>query len=193
MSDRVLSEEEVLARLPPDVDAAGRQLIARAYRVAAECHRGQTRKHGTPYLEHPLGVCLILLEEKGVTDPEVLAAALLHDVVEDSPTTPEMVRAAFGERVARMVAALTKDRREGPGKAERDRAYLQTLHQADAVTRLVKLADRLDNARVLHRAPDGEHRRRWWQETRDHYLPLARATDADLCHQLEEWVENFQP
>ncbi|MBI3946715.1 MAG: HD domain-containing protein [Armatimonadetes bacterium] len=192
VSDETWTLESLFALLPAGVGGPARAVIARAYRLAEACHRGQTRDEGTPYLSHPVGVCRRVIEGAGIHDPEVLTAALLHDVVEDSPLLAEDLAAFFTPRVGRMVAALTKDKTPGPGKPERDRAYLEQVRAADIPTRILKVADRLDNASHLHLSPKREKRRTYWEETRDHYLPLAADTHAGFHRELKEWVESFR-
>ncbi|HEY7077802.1 MAG TPA: HD domain-containing protein [Solirubrobacteraceae bacterium] len=125
-------------------------MIDRAFALAEELHRGQTRP-GTdvPYLAHLLGVCALVLEQGG---GEVEAsAALLHDAVEDQggPPTLERIRGEFGDDVARIVDGLT----DGPQEdwRERKRAYLERLEHEPADVLRVSLADKLDNARTLAR------------------------------------------
>ena len=87
-------------------------LFSRAAYFAAIAHRAQKRKGplAPPYIEHPLEVASLLAAEGGITDPEVLAAGVLHDTVEDTATTPADLVAAFGDRVASLVAEVTDDK-----------------------------------------------------------------------------------
>ena len=113
-----------------------RQAVA----FAARQHRDQIRgDDGTPYIAHPMRVALIILMEFQCDDPEVTAAAVLHDVLEKTGATYDELEKQFGPRVATMVAKLSKDRRL-PGEAA-DKAYLGQLRAADWKTRLIKLAD----------------------------------------------------
>ena len=120
---------------------------------AARKHRHQFRRDGvTPYVEHPKAVMAILIGEFGVADLEVLAAALLHDTIEDTNTDYDEVSEGFGKRVADMVAALTKDKRLP--EARREREYFVQLARAPLGAKLVKVADTLHNVRDS----DGKHR-----------------------------------
>lgn len=88
---------------------SGLGLVITAAEFAAWKHRDQRRKDAdaSPYINHPIGLAQILWEEGGVTDPIVLAAALLHDTIEDTETTPEELRGRFGAMVAEIVAEVT--------------------------------------------------------------------------------------
>jgi SAM-dependent methyltransferase len=124
--------------------------LEQAFELAAAAHQGQTRAEGLPYLIHPVRVCRILLEEWRVQDPDVLAAALLHDVVEDSAITLDGLQEQFGEPVRALVDLLTKPAlAKGEEKSARDDAYWARLGESDNEASLIKGADRLDNVRSL--------------------------------------------
>src|SRR5437868_9453111 len=107
-------------------------LLLKALAFAAHKHRDQRRKDAdaSPYINHPIALADVLVNEGGVTDIEVLCAALLHDTVEDTATTHEELIAAFGARIARIVAEVTDDQHRP--KAERKR--LQVEHAASIST-----------------------------------------------------------
>ena len=122
---------------------------------AAKAHEGQRRKGGdTPYLVHPLEVAAICATLSA--DPEVLAAAVLHDVVEDAGVAPEELRARFGDRVAELVAAETEDKRADLPPAEtwrrRKEESLTALSRAeDPGVAVLWLGDKLSNLRSFRR------------------------------------------
>lgn len=119
-------------------------LWMKAAAFAAQRHRHQIRKDGiTPYIAHPFRVAMIVRDMFEVGDEEVLAAALLHDTIEDTNTDYDDVKELFGERVADLVGALTKDMRLP--KHVRERAYDQQLAEGPWEARLIKLADVIDN------------------------------------------------
>lgn len=124
-------------------------LVLRAASFAAEAHRDQRRKDpsAAPYINHPLAVADILANEAGVTDASVLAAALLHDVVEDTAVTLPEVRAAFGDAVADIVAQVTDDK--SLPAARRKELQVETAPHKAPGAKLVKLADKLHNLRCL--------------------------------------------
>ena len=128
----------------PERDRQG--LLAAAEEFARHKHRHQFRRDGvTPYIEHPKGVMAIVRDEFGVSDVDTLAAALLHDTIEDTATDYDEVSERFGKRVADYVAALTKDKRLP--EAKRERAYFAQLARAPLAVRLCKIADSLHNVR----------------------------------------------
>jgi (p)ppGpp synthase/HD superfamily hydrolase len=126
-------------------------LVASALAVASEAHAGQVRNGsgGRPYIEHPQGVAA-LLAEHGFAD-EVLAAALLHDVVEDSETTVAQLRQRFGEPVAALVAVLSDDESiEDYG--ERKHEHRERVRSFGGEALAIYGADKLTNSSMLHRS-----------------------------------------
>jgi (p)ppGpp synthase/HD superfamily hydrolase len=123
----------------------------RAFLFAAKKHAGQTRKASTiPYIAHLMGVASLVLEFGG--DEDMAIAALLHDVVEDCGGAPMLkeVRRKFGSRVAKIVDGCTdSDTDPKPPWRERKETYLRHLKTADAETRLVSAADKLNNVRSI--------------------------------------------
>jgi guanosine-3',5'-bis(diphosphate) 3'-pyrophosphohydrolase len=118
--------------------------LLHAISFAAQVHQSQLRKDGkTPYAAHPMRVMTIVSRDFGVEDPEVLAAAVLHDVIEDTTADRDDLIEKFGPRVARIVADLSKDTRLP--EDERERAYFEALAQAPVEVKLCKLADTIDN------------------------------------------------
>lgn len=125
--------------------------LLRAFEFAAKKHAGQTRKASTiPYITHLMGVASLVLEAGG--DEDLAIAALLHDVVEDCGGAPMLteVRRRFGRRVAKVVDGCTDaDTTPKPPWRERKENYLRHLAHADADTRLVSAADKLNNVRSI--------------------------------------------
>ncbi len=165
-----------------------RELVQRAYERASEAHVGQRRLSGEDYVEHPLQVAAILAELR--LDAPTLAAALLHDTVEDTDLTLEEVEAAFGPVVARLVEGVTKlsrieFRSDQQRHAENIRRMLLAMADDIRVV-LIKLADRLHNMRTLDALPEPK-RRRIARETLDIYAPLAhRLGIGQLKWELED-------
>jgi len=119
-------------------------IVLRAISFAARFHEGQVRKDGkTPYVAHPARVLAVLTNVFGVKDPEVLAAGVLHDTIEDTLADCDDLIEKFGERVAGFVAILTKDKRLP--EEERERTYFEALAAAPLEVKLCKLADTYDN------------------------------------------------
>jgi len=149
-------------------------LVERAFDFSASAHRGQFRKSGEPYITHPLAVASILSQWR--LDAQGLAAALLHDVMEDTRVTKSELETTFGKSVADMVDGVSKldqiefDTRE-EAQAESFRKMLLAMAR-DVRVILIKLADRLHNMRTLD-AMAPVHRKRIARETLDIYAPIA--------------------
>lgn len=167
--------------------------IVRAYELAAEAHQGQKRASGEDYVNHSVEVAIILAELK--LDTSSLAAALIHDVVEDTAVSIEDLRASFGEDVATIVDGVTKIGKvryqtQTEQQVENYRKLLLSMAQ-DARVILVKLADRLHNMRTLEHLPP-EKRLRVARETRQIYAPLAgRLGVARIKWELEDLAFKF--
>src|ERR1700760_3295904 len=116
--------------------------VAEAVTFALRFHGDQRRPTGAPYVEHLLEALEVLVRGAGVSDPDVLCAAVLHDVVEDTPCTVGEVRSAFGDRVADMVGWVTiPDPEDGEDKKAAKEPSLARLADAPDDAILVKLAD----------------------------------------------------
>src|SRR2546425_4306190 len=122
-------------------------LLLKALAFAAHKHRDQRRKdaESSPYINHPIALADVLINEGGVTDVETLCAALLHDTVEDTATTHQELVDAFGSRIARIVAEVTDDK--SLSKAERKRLQVEHAALLSPEAKLVKLADKISNLR----------------------------------------------
>jgi (p)ppGpp synthase/HD superfamily hydrolase len=119
-------------------------LVGEAISFAARAHRHQVRKDGlTPYVAHPFRACMVVRQVFGIDDPVVLAAAVLHDTIEDTTTDYDDLLGRFGAEVADCVAAMSKDTRRP--EAEREAAYLRQLLAGDWRVAVCKLADGYDN------------------------------------------------
>ncbi|MGP4002255.1 HD domain-containing protein [Streptomyces sp. 8N706] len=151
-------------------------LLDEAVDFAARWHGDQVRPAGEPYVEHLLEVVCVLIEAVETTDIDVLRAAVLHDVVEDTGCALDDVRMRFGDRVAVLVDWVTKPAPTGgQSPAEAWSAYLARLHDAPADALIVKLADRLSNVQRLDSHPRPEKRRSYYQETVRSIVPLAQS------------------
>ena len=147
--------EELLESLLADVVAyhadADLELVTRAFRFAAAAHEGQQRRSGEPFITHPVGVAKICAELR--LDEQTIAAALLHDVVEDTSTELEALREEFGDEVAQLVDGVTKLTRvqfQSREQAEAENYRKMVVAMAEDVrVILVKLADRLHNLRTI--------------------------------------------
>jgi GTP pyrophosphokinase len=157
-----------LRRLLPNATC---DAVARAVEFAIEFHGDQRRPTGAPYLEHLLEALEVLVRGAGVTDPEVLCAAVLHDVMEDTPCTAADVRREFGGRVAELVGWVTIPEAGGDRKAAKE-AYLKGLESAPEGAILVKLADRASNVQTLRNLSQ-PRQREYYAQTVRYIMPLA--------------------
>lgn len=155
-------------------DSAEAEQIAQAIDFARRAHAGQSRASGDPYIEHPLAVASILADLK--MDVPTIVAALLHDVVEDTPFTLDDIEQSFGSEVAQLVDGVTKlDRLEVRTREEEQAENLRKMLLAmakDIRVILIKLADRLHNMRTLKHL-DANRVQRIAKETMEIYAPLA--------------------
>lgn len=154
----------------PGTDVA---VLLHAAAFAADRHRDQRRKGagGEPYINHPLAVAHLLADTGRIADVQVLAAALLHDTVEDTDTTTDELAAIFGPDIAAIVAEVTDDK--SLPKSERKRLQIEHAPHLSLPGKLVKLADKLCNIQdVIHRPPD------WPLSRRREYLEWAAAVVA---------------
>ena len=162
-----------LADRLPESDLAS---LDEAVDFAARWHGDQRRPAGEPYVEHLLEVVSVLAEALGVTDVDMLRAAVLHDVVEDTGCTLGDVATKFGQPVATLVDWVTKpEPAEGQTSAEARAAYLLRFRDAPADALTIKLADRLSNVQRLDSHPRPEKRASYYQETLRSVVPLARS------------------
>jgi guanosine-3',5'-bis(diphosphate) 3'-pyrophosphohydrolase len=145
-------------------------LLFRALAFAAHKHRDQRRKdaQASPYINHPIALAEVLAGEGRIADIEVLAAALLHDTIEDTDTSPAELRREFGARIAGIVAEVTDDK--NLPKADRKRLQIEHAAGISAGAKLVKLADKICNLRdVADRPPSG-----WDLQRRQEYFEWAK-------------------
>lgn len=149
-------------------------VILRAFEVGAQAHGDQTRITGEPYILHPVAVAQILANMR--MDHESLAAAILHDTLEDTPLSKEDVQSQFGEEIANLVDGVTKlDKMKFRTRNEADAESFRKLMLAmsrDLRVIFIKLADRMHNMRTLD-SMSGSSRRRIARETLDIYAPIA--------------------
>ena len=150
---------------------SGMSLVLKAAAFAAHKHRDQRRKDvkATPYINHPLALAQTLCEEGAVDDSVILAAALLHDTIEDTETSYDELRGQFGARIADIVAEVTDTK--FLGKQSRKRLQLSKAGRASAAAQQVKIADKLCNLRDILASPPAK-----WSERRKHeYFDWAKA------------------
>lgn len=170
VADFDLLEQEIQQYLEDSQIAS----IRGAYQLANKAHEGQTRFTGDPYITHPLAVALILAEMR--MDPPTIIAAILHDVIEDTPLKKEDIYQKFGKEIAELVDGVTKltqikFENRAHAQAENFRKMVMAMAR-DIRVIIIKLADRLHNMRTIQSLPP-EKRRRISLETLEIFAPIA--------------------
>jgi guanosine-3',5'-bis(diphosphate) 3'-pyrophosphohydrolase len=150
--------------------------VFQALAFAAHKHRDQRRKDAdaSPYINHPIALADILVNEGGITDPVVLCAAILHDTIEDTETTHAELLRAFGREIADVVAEVTDDKTLA--KAVRKQLQIEHAPHASPRAKLVKLADKVCNLRDLAATPPAD----WSDERCQAYVDWAKQVVAGL-------------
>jgi len=142
------------------------ELINKAIYWARKYHGDQKRKSGEPYYSHPLEVTYMVSEHKLKTD--IIAVSILHDIVEDTEVTVEMIEGTFGQRIAEMVDRLTRDRPDGT-KLSVEEILNNAYHLKDKEVLLIKLFDRLHNIQTI-KSQSPEKQEKICKETIKHIL-----------------------
>jgi guanosine-3',5'-bis(diphosphate) 3'-pyrophosphohydrolase len=172
--------------MPAQGDNSNSIVLLKAAYFAADKHRGQTRKDsdGSPYINHPLSAALLIAETGGVYDTDILAAALLHDTLEDTDTTEEELEKQFGSRVLSLVLEVTDDK-SLPKKARKQKQIDHAEHLSKEAV-LIKLADKITNVRDISIHPPAG----WGWERRKEYLDWAEKVIAN-CPKANEPLERL--
>ena len=146
-------------------------LVLRAVDFAAHKHRNQRRKgaDASPYINHPIALARILSEEGDVDDPIALAAALLHDTIEDTETSYQELRGEFGKQVADIVAEVTDTK--WLGKTARKQIQVSKAARSSDRAKLVKIADKIANLRDIFSRPPAD----WTDERKSQYFEWAKS------------------
>lgn len=165
-------------------------MILAAAQFAADKHSGQTRKNGEPYINHPIEVACLVASVGDVRDPGVIAAALLHDVVEDCGVRPEDLAREFNPFVAELVALLSDDK----SLPEDERRRQQTLATASLPkeAKIIRLADKISNLNELIAMPADSRgtRLQKYVDWVDQLLPLLRGASEPLESMLAAALQN---
>ena len=182
---RGINAEVIIGEMLRHFPHGDAELVRRAYEYADQAHRGQRRASGGPFIEHPANTAY-LLAQLGL-DPATMAAGLLHDVPEDTPSSLDDIRTNFGEEVARLVDGVTKlSRFSGIGAEAQQAENIRKMFLAmaeDLRVVVIKLCDRLHNMRTLHPLPP-EKQQSIARQTLEIYAPLA--------HRLGIWQVKWE-
>jgi guanosine-3',5'-bis(diphosphate) 3'-pyrophosphohydrolase len=152
------------------------ELVLKAIAFAAHKHRDQRRKDAkaSPYINHPIALARILVEEGDVDDPVVIAAALLHDTIEDTATSEQELSGAFGTDVADIVREVTDTK--WLKKGSRKRLQISRAGRSSDGAKLVKLADKIANLRDIVRSPPAD----WSLQRKQDYFDWAKRVVDEL-------------
>lgn len=144
-------------------------IVLKAVLFAAEKHKNQRRKdaQASPYINHPIALANVLADEGGIDEADVLCAALLHDTIEDTETSPEELKVLFGQDVVSIVLEVTDDK--SLPKGSRKQAQIDNAPQLSREAKLVKLADKICNLRDILAAPPTD----WTAERKRDYFSWA--------------------
>lgn len=159
---------------------------------ALERHAGQKRRDGTDFSAHPLRVALILHELADQSNPDVLCAGLLHDLLEDTDTEEDDIMEVFGTKVSDMVRALTMAEVPEEEKKKRNLSHFESLRWEGRDAQIVRSADRLDNLKTLSGIPEYARRQEYIEETEEGLVPLTLATNTALYHALLAALEEIK-
>ncbi|MFO7945754.1 MAG: HD domain-containing protein [Armatimonadota bacterium] len=174
MADVYDKLDEIIRSVPP---GNGRDLVSRVARFVKRVHAGQLRADGDTVFEHVVGVAENVLDA-GSDDPVLIAAALLHDVLEQTPLTLNDLEKSFGTRIARLVDALTMR----PGDTTSDSVARAEAYGKDAV--LLRVCDRIDAARRVRGRPP-EKRDEYLDAIRNYHLVMARRHFPEFSAKLD--------
>ena len=150
--------------------------FVQALAFASEKHRHQRRKdaHASPYINHPIALADVLVNEAGVIDSDVLCAAILHDTIEDTETTAEELRARFGPRITAIVLEVTDD--TSLSSQVRKQRQIEYAPRASREAKLVKLADKICNLRDILASPPAN----WGVQRKRAYFDWAQQVIAGV-------------
>lgn len=167
----------------------GKEAVKKAIGLELERHTGQYRVDGEPYINHVLRVGIAAAEYALKKMPEQLgilaSAAILHDILEDTPTTDEELREKFGEEVARIVRALSHEQEEEP-----DEIYLTRVVRGGKLAVLIKRFDCLDNIACLAKAPENFRAQKIAE--RKASLPIWERIDPEGAVEIKRALENLK-
>lgn len=183
-----------LKKLPAEDQAE----VIKAFQLSKKAHRGQKRLDGVPFVIHPIRITIYLMTNDQVKDPNILSAALLHDVVEDTSVTQDDISKNFNKEISQLVDNLSEKNRPKSEKekwASKDKYYTSILNQ-DKTTQLIKSADILDNVRSWLEITNIKVAKikfpRWLHELETFFLPIAKNVNETTYKEIKrhgEWLK----
>lgn len=179
--------------------AGERQVLREAYCIAKRAHRGQKKFGLYPYIIHPLSVFNFLFEKLHVRTRHILAAALLHDVVEDTDISLDTFKKQFGPETYNIVKTVTRIPKAGETEADKKtlkmRHFRQVVCEGSREAKILGIADKYDNVRRMPLIPQSSpHRKkipRWVSETKA-FVALAESTDTTACRELKKVLTKLE-
>jgi len=166
-----------------------KKIVAEAYNLAEDAHKGQQRKNGEDYILH-LRRTGIILHEWGASDP-IISAGYLHDVVEDKKISLDVIKGKFGERVAFLVDGVTKLPKEEDLTGQKTLEKIAKYSAKDLGVLLIKLADRIDN--LESHAPAEWKREKYYKSTKEFLIPLAKSYGLNsIADELEKSLKELE-
>lgn len=197
--DNLETHEQEFTGLLARFSTEEQRVLQKVYAYAKEMHTGQERDGGTPYIIHPLRAANCLIKEVGITDADIVIATLLHDVVEDTPATLEVIEEKYGSRVRGLVKDLTRERPENETEEQKKQSkplkFKWFIEEAPTEAALIKCADLLDNMRSWWHIPVGHKVEskfpRWFGETIEWNLPLAQKASQKMVELFHNELDAF--
>ena len=176
-----------LKRYAEKLGTDGSALVMKAYALAEQRHAGQVRDGGSPFIIHLIRTANILMAEWGERDASVIAAALLHDIIEDTHTTAREVKDGFGAEVGKLTDGMTMWK-----GSESPDAYFLRISRGPADLRRIKCADVIDNLRSWYECPPdlADKFPVWWRLARTYGVPMAETASAPASTLMKRMVEH---
>ena len=187
------TREELIHDIAKRVDPVDLTTVLGAFEMASSVHEYQRRNDSTPYFWHLSRVASIVIRELGYNNGDVISAALLHDVLEDSDIiTAEVIKYNFNAYISYIVEVLTKNiHLLGVQREQEDRDYIERMRFASVDCKVVKFAERLDNYRCLE---FGVKRNpfQYIGETERDYYPMAQEEENDMLDRIVEEMDSIK-
>ena len=180
-----------------EIDSYDQEFVKKAFNLAEKCHAGQERD-GAPFFIHSLRITNNLMGRMHIFNKDLLAAALLHDTVEDTELTIEEIKKQFNQKTAEIVNNLTRnsDGETDDNKYERKYKKHQQTLKKDIETRTIKTLDHLDNVTSWLELPkDHPHKekiKRWIKEAETIHIPMAKTVNREVTQEINEILKEVK-
>lgn len=192
-------QQRFFYKLTDKLSEENKEKVQKGFLLAQNHHRGQARDEGIPYIIHPLRLANYLLGEIDIKDPDIIAAALLHDSIEDTELSIEEVQNEFGNQVAELIRGLTRERPDNETEEQKKINkvnHFKKTFKADYPVRLVKSVDLLDNMRSWPYIPKDHSSQkkfpRWISEAENYSIPLAKTAHDKIAQEMGEILQKVK-